>query len=523
MGTSKTAPKRRQRGEIETLPSGSLRVKIYAGIDPISDRRHYLTETIPAGPNAADEAEKVRIRLINEVNERRNPRTKATVNQLMDRYLELIDVDPNTRQGYERSIRNHIRPLIGGLQVGKLDGETLDSFYAVLRTCRAHCGGRRYIQHRTERPHKCDHRCGPHKCVGLSASSIRQIHWCLSGALKRAVRWRWLSVNPLEQTEPPKAPAPKPTPPTASQAAAIVNEAFRDLVWGVIIWLLMVTGVRRGELCALRWGQLNLDEAVLTISTSVSQDGAKIRVKDTKTHQQRRIALDTVTVMLLRLYLKLCEALAAEMAQKIAPEGYLFSASLDHSTPLKPDSVSQRYVRMCKKLGWDMNIHELRHYSATELIAAGVDPRTVAGRLGHGGGGTTTLRVYTAWVSESDQRAVKDIPSRMPTPPIAFESEGAAVSTLTPEPPNSPYLKIAADLQGAISCGALKVGDALPTLVEITQQYGVASSTASRAIQELKNLGLVAATRGRRTTVTSSRTAPPSATIVDLQSRRKQL
>jgi integrase len=104
--------KRRQRGEIETLPSGSLRVKVYAGNDPLSGRRHFLSETIPAGPRAAAEAEKARTRLLNQVDEQRNPRTKATVNQLMDRYLQVLDVEVTTRTSYEGYIRNHIRPCL---------------------------------------------------------------------------------------------------------------------------------------------------------------------------------------------------------------------------------------------------------------------------------------------------------------------------------------------------------------------------------------------------------------------------
>jgi integrase len=125
------------------LPSGSLRVKVYAGIDPLSGKRHYLTETIPAGPTAAVDAEKARTRLLNQVDERRNPRTKATVNQLMDRYLELLDVEPTTRKSYEDAIRIHIRPLLGTLSIGKLNGETLDAFHTILRRCRAHCDGDR--------------------------------------------------------------------------------------------------------------------------------------------------------------------------------------------------------------------------------------------------------------------------------------------------------------------------------------------------------------------------------------------
>ena len=75
---------------------------------------------------------------------------------------------------------------------------------------------------------------------------------------------------------------------------------------------------------------------------------------------------------------------------------------------------------MCARLGWEMNLHQLRHYSATELIAAGVDVRTVAGRLGHGGGGATTLRVYSAWMSEADQKAAGTFTVRMPAPPLAL-------------------------------------------------------------------------------------------------------
>jgi hypothetical protein len=104
----------RQRtcGEIETLSSGSLRVRVYAGIDPVSKKKHYLVETVPAGPKAAREAEKVRTRPLNQVDEKRNPRTRATVNLLMDRYLELIDIEETTRGTYKGYIRNHIRPLL---------------------------------------------------------------------------------------------------------------------------------------------------------------------------------------------------------------------------------------------------------------------------------------------------------------------------------------------------------------------------------------------------------------------------
>ena len=137
----------RQRGEIETLASGSLRVKVYAGVDPLSGKRLYLTETVPAGPRALAEAKKVRTRLIGQVDEQRNPRTRATVNQLMDRYLDVLDVEVTTRARYEVAIRLHVRPLLGELPVSRLSGETIDAFHALLRRCREHCDGRPFIVH----------------------------------------------------------------------------------------------------------------------------------------------------------------------------------------------------------------------------------------------------------------------------------------------------------------------------------------------------------------------------------------
>jgi integrase len=116
----------------------------------------------------------------------------------------------------------------------------------------------------------------------------------------------------------------------------------------------------------------------------------------------------------------------------LRPEARIFSLDPDGGSWLQPESVGQRYTRMCTRLGWDMNIHQLRHYSATELIAAGVDIRTVAGRLGHSGGGATTLRVYSAWKPEADVRAAGALAGRMPTLPPGLSAPAVAGAAATP-------------------------------------------------------------------------------------------
>lgn len=512
-------PKKRVRGKVEVLPSGSLRVRVYAGIDPVTKKEHFLTEVVPKGPDAAVLAEKARTRLLNRVDEKRASRTRATVDQLLDRYFDLMKVEENTQTGYQSLARNHIRPLIGELSLGRIDGEVLDSFSRELMTCRAHCRGEKFIEHRTDRTHECDDRCGPHKCRPLSDSSVRKIYAILSGAGKRAVRWGWLGVNPFDLAEPVPTTRPDPQPPTSEQAAAIANEAWRELDWGMLVWLALMTGARRGELCALTWDRIDFPTSVLTIRSSIAQRGGRTWEKDTKTHQQRRITLDTQTVSLLQAYRRHC-AERAGIGPEMPGAARVFSLTPDGSTWLKPDSVSQRYARMCARLGWDMHIHQLRHYSATELIAAGVDVRTVAGRLGHGGGGATTLRVYSAWVSEVDQRAAGTLAGRMPDLPVALSETGTLSTSeaVADAEDASPYQQIAADLRGAIVCGALAPGVQLPTVADLAARYTVSFGTAQRAIAQLRAAGLVTVSRGRRAVVAdpSAESGAGAAKVVNL-------
>jgi integrase len=141
-------------------------------------------------------------------------------------------VTAETLQKYRGYVRKHIEPFIGQVKVGALDADILDSFYAELRRCRDHCDGCRRIDHRTPLTHACDDRCRQHECRSLGATTIRHMHFILSGAYKRAVRWRWVPINPVGQAEPPAAPAPNPQPPSPEDAARMLNTSCADPDWG---------------------------------------------------------------------------------------------------------------------------------------------------------------------------------------------------------------------------------------------------------------------------------------------------
>jgi integrase len=187
---------------------------------------------------------------------------------------------------------------------------------------------------------------------------------------------------------------------------------------------------------------------VLSVERSIGQLAGQTWEKDTKTHQHRRIALDQETLTLLAGHRERCMVDAAALGIERPPDAYMFSAAADGSTHLKPSTVSRRHARLAKRLGIKTTIHKLRHYSATELISGGVDLRTVASRLGHGGGGTTTLRVYAAWVSEADQRATTGLLSRLPERPTNEPGTRDAATCA----PRTPYEVVAAELRAQAVC-----------------------------------------------------------------------
>jgi integrase len=242
----------------------------------------------------------------------------------------------------------------------------------------------------------------------MSASTIRQVHWILSAVLGAAVRWDWIRSNPADVARKPRQPTPQPEPPTAAEAARIIEAAWAggDEQWGTLVWLVMVTGMRRAEVLALRWTD------IVAIRRNYVRTHSCGIEKDTKTRQRagshstprrspfsRGIGSDTT---------RECGVSVSNRPQR---------PSRSRTTPW----LTGRWTQRCDpSLRLDVRQARDRWPSARvaallgdRALTAGVDPRTVAGRLGHGGGGATTLRVYAAWVGEANRRAAEILGRRM--------------------------------------------------------------------------------------------------------------
>ncbi len=398
-----------------------------AGEDPATGERIVLVESVPIdkpGSEASERAamraaEKVRTRLLAEADSLKVARTRSTLAALLDRWLPQHEVDPTTRMNYESQIRNYIKPNLGDIPLVLFvrdAPERLEGFYARLRRCRQLCSGKPFVEaHVLDGPHRCGEAgCRAHVCRPYSASSVRQIHAILSGALSAAVRWGWIGYSPMPAVKAPSKKRPAPRPPSPAQMARIVAGAYEgSSEWGLYVWLSAVTGARRGEVVALQWDDVDLEAGMVRLDENYVRALDGMLLKDTKTHQMRRVSIDPPTVALLRAYRAECAARLRLLGLPLTGSTWLFSAKPDLSRPRDPSAVTRRYGRLAEKLGIDTLLKELRHYSATELLTAGVDLRTVAGRLGHGDG-TTTLRHYAAWVGSADQTAARTIGARMP-------------------------------------------------------------------------------------------------------------
>jgi integrase len=363
----------RQRGQ-------TWQVIVHAGHDPITGKRRNLTGTA----RTKREAQALRARLLTQVNEGRRPATDATVAQLLARWLEVADLAWSTRVTYQGYVDRVILPALGQIPLRRLDTATLDRFYTSLRA-RGGTGG-----------------------TPLAPATVRQVHAIVRRALAQAARWGWIPANPAALASPPRLGPADLRPPTPEEVSRLLAVAYAaDPDFAVLLWLAATTGARRGELCALRWSGVDLDAAELVVVRSLIVRGGQLVEKDTKTHAARRIALSDDSVALLDEHQRRCAQRAQACGTELVPEAYVFSFDPASRHPMNPDSVTHRFGRLAKQLGLHVRLHDLRHYAATQLIAGGVDVRTVSGRIGHAGGGATTLKVYTHFQAAPDRRAAE--------------------------------------------------------------------------------------------------------------------
>jgi integrase len=322
--------------------------------------------------------------------EAENPRPSSLklANFLRKWLLEDQNLSPKTRERYLQLAEQQIIPHLGATTLQNLRPGQLTEWHAELLRAGGANGG------------------------SLTGRTVGHAHRLLHTALAHAARQELVARNVASLVHPPKIAAgevPILSAPEITQVLAGLA-AHRLLP---IAALAIGAGLRRGELCALRWSDVDLDAGRLRVSGSMEQTRAGLRLKEPKTrHGRRRILLPEFAVAALREHLK--RLLERRLGRGLGrPEATDWVFPLEDGSPCPPDYLSRLWKRAisARKLP-RISLHGLRHSHASALIAAGVDPLTISRRLGHGTP-SFTLATYGHLFADTDAAAAKAINSAL--------------------------------------------------------------------------------------------------------------
>jgi integrase len=370
-------------GSIRQRGKQSWEVRAFAGKDAETGKKRYVTRTVRGERR---EAEVALGRLLAEIDHGQHAVRAGTVGELCERWYSHAapDLSPAVAAEYRRLLDKRILPRWSDTPLRRLRTADLDQWYAELRRSGA-AGGK-----------------------PLAPNTVMRSHAVLRRALAQGVKWGWLTVNPAANASPPRPRKQQLDLPEPGDIARLIEAAAKvNPSLPTYLRLAAATGARRGELCALRWKHVDFERRRLTIALSMVEVGGELIEKDTKTHQVRKVSLDEETVAVLSTHRAASEELAGNCGATLAPSSFLFSHEVDFSTPWRPNYATLAFGRLRNELRLDgVKLHHLRHFSATQLLTAGIDIRTVSGRLGHANA-STTLDFYAQFLQAADERAAE--------------------------------------------------------------------------------------------------------------------
>jgi integrase len=351
-------------------------------------RRHQLSR---GGFRTRKEAERAYAEARDEIR-RGNfvmPAKTTVATFLVGEWLPAIraSIRPSTHDHYSKMVDGYVVPRIGSRQLGALTPGQLNTLYADLLV-----DGRRLSGSRSP---------------GLSPKTVRHVHTLLHKAFSDAVRWGSLSRNPADRAEPPRPRTPEMKVWDVAQLRGFLSHVQADRLGPV--WLLMATtGMRRGEVVGLRWSDVDLDGARISIVQTHVLVNRRVIVSEPKTLKGRRsVALDPATVGALR------QLRRRQLEERLAQGEFWTDTGLvaihEDGTPINPRLFSSWFAQHARAAGLPpIRLHDLRHSYATAALAAGIPAKIVSERLGHANI-SITLDTYSHVLPNMQEKAAEQV------------------------------------------------------------------------------------------------------------------
>ncbi len=289
---------------------------------------------------------------------------KTTLGEFLERWLKDYawpNLAPRTAEGYETIVRRHLIPHLGNISITQLKPEHLQKYYSDMLS---------------------SGRCG--SSCGLSAQTVRHHHTALHKALQTAVEWGLLSRNIADAISAPRAERPEMQTWGEEEVTRFL-EAAKPTPYYAIFYTALFTGMRRSELLALRWQDVNFMLSQVYVSRSLHQlrDG-KFIFRSPKTAKGRRmVALPPSAILVLSAHYEKQKLERALLGGKPLTADDLVFSTLE-GKPLRPNTVTRAWAIIAARAGLRViRLHDARHTHASLMLKQGIHPKIVQERLGH--------------------------------------------------------------------------------------------------------------------------------------------
>jgi integrase len=349
------------KGSLRQRNKGSWEITIDIGRDPASGKRLRHFETVK-GTKKDAQRQLAELLITIEQGSYVKPRHITFGEWLNDWLISYVaaNCSPRTLDSYRSEITNHIVPSLGAIPLTELRAQHLQSYYAIaLAQGRVNGSG------------------------GLSQRTVQYQHRIISESLSHAMKMGLLARNVAHALAPPRPKRPSVATVPAEDAASLLL-ASRETRFHAVYCTALFTGMRLGELLGLRWCDVDLQTSTLSVAQALlKRRGVCQMVKPKSAHSQRLIAMSHALATLLRQH-RAQQEVKRMLLGKSLEESDLVFAHPD-GTPLDPGTVSKTFSKVLVKAGLPhLRFHDLRHTHATLMLRAGIHPKIVQERLGHG-------------------------------------------------------------------------------------------------------------------------------------------